>query len=248
MDVDSEDRLAIHKKILAKKPLLKHVFTSFHHTMMDLDLSIFEKTGGQRLELGAGVCPMKESYPEVLATDVVPSPFLDKTIDAENMDLPDNSIHAIYAQNCFHHLPHPDAFFNELNRVIIPGGGAILLEPYYGPFASFLFKRLFKTEDFDKRVESWESSAEGPMNGANQALSYIVFTRDKKKFTDKHPNLEIAHQEICDNYLGYLASGGLNFRQLIPNVAIPLLSLTSKILSPLNSVLGLHHITVLKKH
>ena len=95
------------------------------------------------------------SFPDVLATDVVPGPHLDRVLDAENMNLPDGSVRVIYGQNCFHHFPHPDRFFSELDRVLALGGGVILLEPYYGPFATFLFKRFFKTECFDNEFPLW---------------------------------------------------------------------------------------------
>jgi hypothetical protein len=131
--------------------------------------------------------------------------------------------------------------------VLIPGGGAILLEPYYGPFATFLFKRLFRTEGFDKTYPSWETPVVGPMNGANQALSYIVFIRDRNKYERNHSSLRVVHQEIAGNYLKYLISGGLNFRQLLPDAFIGVVGLLEKLISPLNRWVALHHIIVIRK-
>lgn len=246
IDVDGDDRLLIHGKILARKPMLREVFTSFHHTFRRLDDKYFS-ADGLRIELGAGVAPIRDSYPDVLATDVVYGDHLDSVLDAENMDLPDNSVRTIYGQNCFHHFPHPDKFFGELDRVLAPGGGAILLEPYYGFFATFLFKRLFNTEGFDKEFPLWETPSSGPMNGANQALSYIVFVRDKESFERKHPTLKIVKQELCGNYIKYLLSGGLNFRQLVPDWMLPLISILQYLLLPFNQLLSLHHVVVIKK-
>ena len=151
------------------------------------------------------------------------------------------------AKNCFHHFPNPERFFSEIDRVLAVGGGVILLEPYYGPFATFLYKRLFKTEGFDKEFQSWETPVSGPMNGANQALSYIIFDRDRAVFESKYQNLNIVHQECVDNYLKYLLSGGLNFKQLIPYVLSPLIDFVQWCLSPLNRHLSLHHIIVIRK-
>ena len=246
MDVDGESRLALHRRILQKKRMLREVFTDFHHLFRELDLR-FLSGNGIKVELGAGISPMRNSYPEVLATDVVYAPQLDRLIDAEAMDLPDRSVRTIYGQNCFHHFAHPDRFLHELDRVLVPGGGAILLEPYYGPFATFVFKRLFRSETFDKTVLSWETPAAGPMNGANQALSYIVFIRDRAQFERKHPSLTIAHQQIAGNYLRYLLSGGLNFRQLLPNSFTGFVGLLEKLISPLNRWIALHHIIVIRK-
>lgn len=246
MDVDGENRLELHRKMLEKKRMLREVFTEFHHLFRKLE-DKFLTGEGAKVELGAGISPMRDSYPEVLATDIVGAPHLDKVINAEAMDFANNSVKVIYGQNCFHHFPHPDRFFKELDRVLVTGGGAILLEPYYGPFASFLYKRLFRTEGFDKTFLSWETPVAGPMNGANQALSYIVFVRDRELFEKKYPFLEIVHQVTVGNYLKYLLSGGLNFRQILPDSSAGLIGLFEKVLCPLNLWFALHHVVVIRK-
>ncbi|MDI1276634.1 methyltransferase domain-containing protein [Methylobacter sp.] len=246
IDVDGKDRLVAHSKMLARKRMLREVFTEFHHVFRRLDEK-FIFAQGLKIELGAGIAPIRDSYSDVLATDVVHGPHLDRVLDAEKMDLPDGSVRVIYGQNCFHHFPHPDKFFVELERVLAQGGGVILLEPYYGPFATFLFKRLFKTEGFDKRFPSWETPIAGPMNGANQALSYIVFVRDRVQFEHKHPTLKIVHQELCRNHMKYLLSGGLNFRQLLPDWMNPVVEFFQLALSPFNRWTSLHHIVIIRK-
>jgi SAM-dependent methyltransferase len=246
MDVDGVSRLDLHRTMLAKKRMLRDVFTEFHHLFKKLDQQFFTGKGAE-VELGAGISPMRDSYPNVLATDIVDATHLDKVINAEAMDLPDISVRTIYGQNCFHHFPHPDKFLFELERVLIPGGGAILLEPYYGPFASYLFKRISRTEGFDKNSPSWETPYAGPMNGANQALSYIVFVRDRSELKRKHPSLEIVHEQRVGNYLKYVISGGLNFRQLLPDCMTGTVSFIEKLLWPLNFLLALHHIVVIRK-
>lgn len=246
VDVDGEDRLRVHSSILAQKPVLKEVFTTFHHTFERLDKRFLSGTGA-RVEIGAGVAPIRDSYPDVLATDIVAGLGLDHVLDAEKMDLQDGSVRVLFGQNCFHHFPHPCLFFQELERVVTPGGGAILLEPYHGPFAAFLFRRMFHTEGYDKKFPSWETPTSGPMNGANQALSYIVFKRDRAEFERRFPSLQVVHQETCSNYLMYLFSGGLNFRQIWPDWAAHLLWLIQKLLSPLDRWLALHHVIVIRK-
>ena len=245
IDVDGVDRLALHKKILIQKPMLKRVFTEFHH--------IFQKANNKYLygeglgvELGSGIAPMRDSYPEVLATDILPSENLDLVINAEKMEFPDKSIRVLYGQNCFHHFTNPTEFFREAERVLVKGGGIILLEPYYGPFATFIYKRLFKTENFDKSL-GWESPTTGPMNGANQALSYIVFIRDQERFVKENPTLRIVHQGLVGNYLKYLLSGGLNFKKLCPDKLVNLIDILEFIFSPLNKIFALHHIIVIRK-
>jgi SAM-dependent methyltransferase len=246
MDVDGVNRLALHRKMLEKKRMLREVFTEFHYLFRNLEEKFL--TGeGVKVELGAGISPMRDSYPDVLATDIIDAPHLDKVVNAEEMDFENQSVKVIYGQNCFHHFPHPDRFFKELDRVLVPGGGAILLEPHYGPIASFLYKRLFQTEGYDKTFQSWETPVAGPMNGANQALSYIVFIRDKELYEKKYPSLEIVHQVTVGNYLKYLLSGGLNFRQILPDSFAGVIGLLEMALFPLNRWIALHHVIVLRK-
>jgi SAM-dependent methyltransferase len=246
VDVDAGDRLTKHAGMLARKRMLREVFREFHQLFHRLDRQ-WLGGHGQRVELGAGVAPMRDSYPDVVSTDVVPGPAIDRVLDAQRMDLPPGSVRVFFAQNCFHHFPDPDAFFVELERVLEPGGGAILLEPYHGPAASFLFKRLFRTEGFDKDAPSWQTPVTGPMNGANQALSYVVFVRDRAEFERRHPRLEIVHQRPLGNYLKYLLSGGLNFRQLLPDFMSPAVGFAEWCLTPFRRWLALHHVVVLRK-
>jgi len=246
MDVDGDNRLQLHRKILEKKRMLRQVFSEFHHLFRNLDRQ-FLSGRGIEVELGSGVSPIRDSYPDVLATDIVYAPSLDRVINAEAMDFADKSVRTIYGQNCFHHFPHPDQFLREVDRVLVPGGGVILLEPYYGPLATFMYKRLFCTEGFDKTALSWDTPVAGPMNGANQALSYIVFIRDRDQFERKHPSLVIVHQQLAGNFLKYLLSGGLNFRQLLPDSLTGFVGLLEKMISPLNRWISLHHILVIRK-
>ena len=246
MDVDGEDRMVRHRMILSGKPMLQAVFAQFHDLFRTLEQRYL--TGkGRQIELGAGVAPMRDSYPEVLATDVVAGAGLDFELNAQAMALEAASVRVFYAQNCFHHFPDPERFFAELERVLAPGGGAILLEPYYGWFASFLYPRMFSTESFDKNHPSWKAESCGPMHGANQALSYIVFIRDRERFETSFPSLEIVAQQRVSNYLKYLISGGLNFRSLLPSVLSPLVDFMQFCLRPFDRWLCLHHIIVLRR-
>jgi SAM-dependent methyltransferase len=247
LDVDGSERLAVHAAVLARKPMLAAVFRECHELMLSLDRAGFGDTAGLRVELGAGVAPIAMSYPEVLATDVVPGPGLDRVLDAQDMDLPDASVRAFYGQNCFHHFPDPLRFLTEAQRVVAPGGGVVLIEPYYGPVASVVFKRLFASEEFDKHMAGWRSDASGPMQGANQALSYIVFVRDRARFESELPELEITQSFPLGNYPRYLLSGGLNFRQLVPTGSEGALRAFERLLLPARRLLALHHVVVLRR-
>lgn len=244
--VDGLARFEAHRAVLRRKPMIRGVFDAFHACFAALDAR-FLGGGGAVIELGAGVYPVRETIPGVLATDVVDAPHLDLTLDAGAMDLPDASVHAFYLQNVFHHFPEPSRFFAELERTLVPGGGAILIEPAAGPFAAWLYPRLFASEGYDRHAPAWDTPVGGPMSGANQALSYLVFDRDLARFEREHPGLEVVHRDVLPHWPRYLLSGGLNFRSLVPCWATPAVLALEWLLYPLRGVLGLHRVLVIRR-
>ncbi len=247
VDPDSDEMLAIHSKVLYEKSMMRDVFSEFYDTCINLDKKYFSQTKSKKIEIGAGVSFFKKKYPEIIATDVKKAANLDMVVDAQNMPFENNSISAIYGINCFHHFPNPDLFFKELERVLCKKGGCVLIDPYYGFVASRFYKKIFDSETFDMTQKDWSNESLGFMNGANQALSYIVFVRDKKIFEKKYPGLELVLQKPLNNYMRYLISGGLNFRALLPAFFSPVIKFFEFIFTPLNSVFALHHIIVIRK-
>ncbi|MCW1148824.1 methyltransferase domain-containing protein [Flavobacterium lacisediminis] len=247
VDPDSDEMLRIHKEILSEKTMMKNVFSEFYDLCISLDKKFFNTTIVKRVEIGAGVSFFKERYPDILATDIKNASNLDMVVDAQQMPFENNTVSAIYGINCFHHFPNPEKFFVELNRVLETGGGCVLIEPYYGFVARNFYKNIFKTESFDLSQLQWSNDSIGFMNGANQALSHIVFIRDKKKFEQLFPNLEITYKRPLNNYLRYLLSGGLNFKQLLPSYLSWIIKVVEFVLRPFNTVFALHHVIVIKK-
>jgi SAM-dependent methyltransferase len=246
IDLDSPDRIARHREILARKRMIREVFFEIYAELDGLDRRYFGATAGKRVEIGAGSSLLKTRFPDVESTDVVASPGLDRVVDAMSMPYADNSVRAIFGIHCFHHLDDPYRFIREINRVCAPGGGIVLVEPYFGPVGAFIHKHLYKTEYFDTTAPAVRPPA-GPMSGANQALSYIVFVRDRQIFAERFPELELVHMEPLKNYVRYLASGGITFRQLLPDIAIPLLKSIEGAMSVLSSTLAVHHIMVVRR-
>lgn len=248
VDMDSPERIVVHRRILDRKPMIRDVFVDFYRTCRALDDRFFGDTPGLRVELGAGVSFFKTLFPDVMTTDLVPAAHLDAVVDAQATGFADGSVRVLYGMNCFHHFPKKEAFFQEMLRIVHPGGGCVLVEPHFGPCASLLYQHLFTSETFDKRVTSWnQDDSAGAMVGANQAASYLVFVRDRSRLSSLFPDVEVVHMQPLDNYLRYLLSGGLNFRPLVPQAAAGVLRLTETLLAPLRPALGLHQVIVLRK-
>lgn len=249
VDVDDNSLLGIHMEILRKKPLLRSAFQTFYCDMSQLS-DRWLAVSGSEVELGSGAGFFKNLKPELITSDIRKGPHIDMVLDAQDMHLPDNSVRCIYAINVFHHLPDPELFFSELSRVLLPGGGCILIEPHAGFSSALLHRNLHSDESFLPNEKSWKTShIGGPLSGANQALAHIVFNRDIKRFNAMYgDSLEVVHQGYVLNALRYLLSGGLNFRQLFPSVFEPVLRLLENLSKPLARHLSLHQIIVIRKH
>jgi SAM-dependent methyltransferase len=246
VNMDSDRRIMAHKQILSTKPMLRDVFDENFRLMEQLAKRHLT-SDGDALELGSGAVSLKKILPTVITSDVMPSEYNDRCIDAMDMDIRSNSLSAIFAQNVFHHIPNPEKFFHEADRVLRDGGGVIMIEPFYGPLASFIYRTFISDEIFDPKQQSWKSQLTGPMLGANQALSYIVFKRDKHIFEEKFPQFEIVETVILNNFLRYILSGGLNFSRLLPDWLAAPIRIMEFLLKPLNWVFGIHYVLVLRK-
>lgn len=245
VNLDGPDRIEVHRRILAAKPQLRRVFLEIYEACASLDARWLEGPG-RRVEIGAGSSLLREVVPDVISTDLVPGRSLTMVADALRLPVRDGSLRTVYGIHCFHHLTDPGSFLGELCRVLHPGGGCILVEPYFGPAAAAFYRRVFAQERYDPDQPDW-SSPTTAMHGANQALSHIVFFRDRALFTSTFPELEIVHTEPFRNYLRYLCSGGLNYRALFPASMQSALAGLEWLLQPLVRVLALHHVVVVRK-
>ena len=89
-----------------------------------------------------------------------------------------------------------------------------MIEPWYTPWSGLVYKKLHH-EAFDPDVKYWDFPSSGPLSGANGALPWIVFERDKKIFSDKFPYYEILKiQKIMP--FSYLLSGGFSYKSFLP--------------------------------
>ena len=241
---DQSKRLEVDRKIMISKPEFLRVVSDIQNIMVS-SAKLSESRIDLNLELGAGVIPMKNNFPNIKSTDIVSASHLDGILDATNLNLKDNSTQTLFLQNTFHHVPDPQKFFDESIRVLKNGGRIVIVNPFHNKLSSFLYPILFKTETFDKRG-SWNDASNHAMIGANQALSFIVFKRDIAKFNASNANLRLIHAEPLPSGLRYLLTGGLNFKKLMPDFVLKIISFIERA-GILPSFLSIHWIVVLEK-
>jgi hypothetical protein len=119
--------------------------------------------------------------------------------------------------NALHHIPDAAAFLDEAARAVRPGGRLAAIEPWVTTWSRWVYTRLHH-EPFETAAPDWTFPERGPLSGANGALPWIMFARDRARFERDHPEWSIA--AIRPGWpLRYLLSGGVSMRTLIPAAA-----------------------------
>lgn len=238
----SEQIIIRHKTIWQKKPILRILYTSWYQEMAK------QLVEGKTLELGGGTGNFKEFAPNVVSSDIVPSPWIDVVADAQDMPFEDQSFDNIVMFDVLHHIENVTFFFNEALRVLRRGGRIVMMEPYIS-WASWPVYHFLHPEPVDFRQDPLalvEPSPNRQPFDANQAFATILFERNFKQFKAQYPHfIKIYHRKTA--FLTYLLSGGFDKPSLIPlSLLKPLLALEN-MLSFLNFFVAFRIIVVLEK-
>lgn len=241
--VGSPEFFSRQKEIIRERPLLKGCYDDWYSRILADVRSA--PLGGILLELGSGGSCLDEAEPAFITSDVVPD-VADQVIDACKLPFPDQSIQAIALTHVLHHVPDLEKFFSEADRTLLPGGVISMIEVAHTPFARFFFDRFHPEPYEDSRTE-WSFGQQDSMMDSNQALSWMVFVRDRDRFERLFPNLLIEEFAFTP-WFTYLISGGVTKRDLIPHFMVPLLRGVEYLLTPLRPLFALHwHIRIRKR-
>lgn len=241
--VGSADFFQIQNSLISERPLLKHCYDFWYRKLVE----DFQSTGdisGIALELGSGGSQLKNHIPSLITSDVVAG-VADQVIDGQELPFPDGTIKTLFLTHAFHHIPNIRKFLSEASRCLVSGGTISMIEVAHTPFSKFFFHH-FHPEPYLPNLPSWEFNQNDAMMDANQALSWIVFIRDREIFQREFPNLHIEVIEYLP-WLSYLLSGGVTKRNLVPNFLSKLIILLETILTPTRPFFALHwHIRIRK--
>jgi hypothetical protein len=103
-----------------------------------------------------------------------------------------------------------------------------MTEPANSTWGRFIYTR-FHHEPFEPEAKEWKIPSTGPLSGANGALPWIMFERDRERFEKEFPRLKIKSVRY-HTPLRYLLSGGVSLKSLVPGFSFGLVSLLEKIL------------------
>jgi SAM-dependent methyltransferase len=215
--LDAPERTLWHRKLIQQKKFLRKLYEQWYQEFIR---EIPNLPNDTFIELGSGGGFFKKLEPRVLCTDILELPDNDMTFSALEMPLDDHSVGGIFMVDTLHHIPDMHRFFQEVARVLARGGKMIMIEPANTLWGRFIYKN-FHHEPCDPKG-GWTLPPTGPLSGANGALPWIVFERDHQIFTEQYPQLSLETISYR-NPLLYLLSGGVSYRQLLPDFFYPMI-------------------------
>ena len=243
LSMGSKEWFDAQKTLIKEKPLIKRCYDLWYRKLMEDSESVPDRFRKMIvLELGSGSSYIKELMPEVITSDVAPG-IADMVIDGRSLSFPDASIKAIFLTHVLHHIPDISLFMKEAGRVLVPGGVISIVDCTHTPLARCFFSKIHP-EPYDDAAEQWSFPEGNSMLDSNQALSWILFFRDREKFTKQFPFIHIEKISYLP-WFSYLMSGGVNLRSLVPGCLVPVFPSLDRILSPLDGIFAIHwHITL----
>ncbi len=209
--VDDPATTKLRKQIISSMPFLKAIYDEWY-VMLARELPSGE---GEILELGSGGGHSASVIPRLITSEAFPSPDVRIIVDAQRMPFASRSMRAIIMTNVIHHMPDVRRFFAEASRCLRSGGKIVMIEPWVTPWSRFVYAHLHP-EPFHPEAGDWSFSSTGPLSGANSALPWIVFERDRGKFESGFPDLAIEKIHLFLPFR-YLVCGGVGMRSLMPS-------------------------------
>ena len=216
LEIDDPQTTMLRRAIIAEKPFLRRIYQEWYAGLV----AALPPIPGSVLEIGAGAGFLADFIPDLITTDIFALPGLAMVLDGQQLPLADTCLRAIVMTNVLHHFAQPRRFLTEAARCLRPGGVLIMVEPWVTPWSQAIYTHLHH-EPFEPTAPAWEFPPSGPLSGANGALPWIIFQRDRERFAAEFPCWTI-RSVTPQMPLRYLLSGGVSLRALMPGWSFPL--------------------------
>ena len=176
-----------------------------------------------------------------------------KNIDAHNTGFEDASFDYVIASHMVHHIAFPKKFFNEINRILKPGGKLIIYEAYASVLLQ-LMEMIMRHEGFDWTKDVWNDSVTATDDedvwSGNIAIPHLLFD-DKNKFKKNLGSIFEIEQDKILHELSFLNSGGVSSKTFYFPLNYFFLNLIDKIYyfltTPFPKIFAIGRRLVLKK-
>ena len=210
LDIDAPGTTALRQRIIREKGLLHQIYVEWY----DAIAATIPTGDGSVVELGTGGGFMRERLPDLVTSERFLCPGIRVVLDGMRLPFTSQSLRGLVMTNVLHHVPDARMFLTEATRCVRPGGVVSMIEPWVTPWSHLVYTRLHH-EPFDPSAASWTVPPNGPLSGANGALPWIMFERDRRQFEREFADWQIARVAPMMPF-AYLLSGGVAYRGPIP--------------------------------
>lgn len=224
LSVDSPETTLRRRQIVREKAFLNAIYREWYQALA----ACFQQKG-RLLEVGSGAGFLKEVMPGVITSEIFEVPGVDLVADACNLPMEAATLDGILMTDVFHHIPDVATFLREAARCVKPGGRLAMIEPWRTNWSEWVYRNLHP-EPFEPDAD-WSIPLTGPLSGANGALPWIVFDRDKTRFLREYPEWSV-HRISPMMPLSYLLSGGVSLRISLPGSLYSLWRIIERYLFP----------------
>lgn len=172
------------------------------------------------IEIGSGTgfssLYLKET---VILTDAADNPWIERFIDATNMELENSSVDVLIASHNIHHFYSPYKFFKESERVL-KSGGTLLIQEINTSFLMRILLRLMRHEGWSYDVKVFDEDAivndKDDLWSANCAVPELLF-EEPRRFEETFTGLRIERNEVCECII-FPISGGVISKTKVPEL------------------------------
>jgi len=244
LDPDDSRTTELRRRIIKEKRFLHRIYEEWYGDLIAA-IPAPDACPGRILELGSGGGFLSDLLPECITSEVFYFKDMDLSLDARALPFADGSLRAIIMVDVFHHISNIVDFLREAERTLAPGGIVAMWESWNTPWSRFIYKTLHP-EPFETEATDWSFTASGHLSGANGALPWIVFERDKAIFAKDFPQLKVEKLRL-DYPFSYLASGGVSTWFSAPKMLFSLIRMLERRLSVFEKQMAMFAFILLRK-
>lgn len=235
--------LAEQERAWNERPLVRRQYDEWYR----LIVAMLADTDKPTVELGSGIGKLKGHKPDAVITDVEPTQWADRVVDAEALPYADGELGNLILLDVFHHLADPARFLDEARRVLAPGGRVVIVDPYCSPVSTLMYRKFHheRTDLGAPAFERDEQTGGAPLE-SNQARASLVFYRHLEQYRRRWPELPLVDERRFA-FLLYPLTGGFTRPPLLPSLLYRPLQLVERALTPLARLLAFRCLVVLER-
>jgi SAM-dependent methyltransferase len=241
LNINDSQTTVLRRKIIQQNTFLKQIYNEWYRELAN-EVPACE---GEILEIGSGAGFLEQVIPTLITSDILLCPGVQTNLDGCAIPFSTGQLKAILMVDTLHHIPNVRSFFSEAARCIKTGGVLVMVEPWITPWSRWIYANLH-AEPLLTETANWEFPTTGPLSGANLALPWILFERDRTKFAQEYPEWHITRNKPCMPFR-YLVSGGISMRPLMPGFLFDFWKSLENLFNPWMKNLAMFSIITLKK-